>query len=281
MHLLSAPAIVSAPDPFTFKEYPPQGNPNGRGYSNTRGRTLVSSLVTDRPNTQIIIVDGQSEHATAGGTSAYTVTNTDAAHQLNLYDGGLYAIEEPVLGCSYAPATGPSSMIGQMADYIIDQELATRAILVPIAMGGTPWAIYEPDAADSLFTRFRAAWNRLQALGLEPDHIIAARGATDNDLDTSAASVTASIQAWAQGVRDLGCDAPIWLGKFTMVSGSVDSTVQTGIDDAVDVGLDIRAGYDGDTNLTVAGGYRLGDETHLSNTGLAKAAQDWIDVIFA
>jgi hypothetical protein len=270
---------ATRPDPFLLNEYPPQGVPNGVGYRNARGRVEVSSIIADRPNTQIIIVDGQSEHATANGTSAHTVSNS-AAHQLNVYDGGIYEIAEPLLGCSYAPAVGPSSMIGQMADYIIDQALATRVIMVPIAIGGTPWAIYDPAAAGSLFTRFRAAYLRLQALGLEPDHIIAARGATDGVLGTSAADVTTAIHAWADGVRALGCDAPIWLGKFTMVGGSANSTVRTGMDNAIHVGRDIRAGYDGDTHLTVGGGYRL-DGVHLSNTGLQKAAEDWVDLIFA
>lgn len=273
------PATGSAPDPYLLNEYPPQGKPNGMGYYNIRGRTEVSSIISAPTTTKIVIVDGQSEHATANGTMTYSTVNA-ASNQLNIYDGAIYAGADPVLGASDAPNVGYSSMVMRFADRLITQGRATRVIMVPIAIGGTPWAIYDPAADGSLFTRFRCAYRRLAALGLTPDAIVVARGATDNDLNTSAASIKASIWAWADGVRALGCVAPIYLGKFTMVSGSVDTTVQTGIDNAIDVGRDIRTGYNGDSNLTVAGGYRLADQTHLSNTGLTKSANDWADLVF-
>lgn len=270
--------IASREDPFLVNEYPPSGNPQGVGFSNTRGRTLVSSIVADRANTKIVILDGQSEHATADGTATYLPASSQA-HQLNIYDGGIYLGRDPVLGASVAPQVGPSSVIMRIADRIIARGKATRVVMVPIAIGGTPWAIYDPAAAGNLFTRVRAAIRRLSALGLSPDDIIAARGATDNNLGTSAASITNSIWAWTDGVRALGCTAAIWLGKFTMSSGVVSTTVQTGIANAIDAGRNIKIGYDGDTNLTVAGGYRL-DGTHLSDLGLTTAANGWADLVY-
>lgn len=278
---------ASAPDPFVVSEYPQAGyggapgQPGyaGRGWDVIRGKTEVSSIVADRNDTAVIIVDGQSEHATSGGTSAYSVLSTEA-HQMNIYDGGIYRIADPVLGASYAESTGPSSPIGPLADRIIARGKKSRVIVVPIAIGGTPWSIYDPAVTGSLFSRVRCAILRLRARGLEPDFICAARGATDNGLGTSAASIKASVQAWAQGIRDMDCDAPIYLGKFTMASGATSATVRQGLTDAIDVGLDIRAGYDGDTNLTVAGGYRLADQTHLSNTGVVACGHGWADLLY-
>jgi hypothetical protein len=128
--------------------------------------------------------DGQSEHATANGTATYSTVNAQA-HQLSIYDGGIYSGADPVLGCSYASATGPSSMVMRIADRIITGGKKTRVVMVPIAMGGTPWAIYDPSAAGSLFTRFHLHIDALAALGLAPDKIIVGRGATDNTLATS------------------------------------------------------------------------------------------------
>jgi hypothetical protein len=271
----------STADPYLFNEYPPQGIPGGVGYNNILGRALQSSVIADRANTAVIIVDGQSEHATAGGTATYTTVNAQA-HQLSIYDGGIYSGADPVLGCSYAPSVGPSSMTMRIADRIITRGKATRVVMVPIAMGGTPWAIYDPAAAGSLFTRFQAAYRRLASIGLAPDKIIVGRGATDNTLATSAASVRASINAWVAGVRGLGCSAPIYIGKFTMVGGATSANVQTGIANAIsdNSGNNVSAGYDGDTNLTVAGGFRLADGTHPSNTGLTTGANGWADLIY-
>lgn len=269
-------ALLSSPDPFGFYEY---GSQMPAGISGSAGRTQVSSIVVDRANTKIIIMDGQSEMATANGTSTYTTVNA-ASHNFNIYDGGIYTSVDPVLGASYDSTIGLSSMATRIADRLITGGKATRVIMVPIAVSNTPWAMYDPAAVGSLFTRFRAAYLRLAAHGLSPDVIITARGATDNVLNTSAASVKASIWAWADGVRALGCTAPIYLGKFTLVSGAVDTTVQAGIDSAIDVGRDIRAGYNADSNLTVAGGYRLADQTHLSNTGLTTGANGWADLVY-
>lgn len=280
-------SVGSVPDQFIINEFPPDGfggapgqGAYGRGYNNIRGRTEVSSIVEDRPNTKIVIVDGQSEMATAGGTETYAPAS-DQAHNLNIYDGGIYSSADPVLGASYAPSVGPSSVVIRLADYLIAQEAAARVIMVPIAIGGTPWGIYDPSVSGSLFSRVKAAILRLRALRLEPDFIITARGATDNTLGTSAASIRSSVWAWADGVRALGCAAPIYLGKYTMASGGVAPAIQQGIDDAIDEGRNIRIGYDGDTNLTVAGGYRLPDQTHLSNAGLAAAAAGWGDILIA
>ncbi len=276
-------ALGSAPDPFVFNENLANGVSTlntpfaSIGVSDARGRTQQSSIVSDRANTKIIIVDGQSEHATSNGTATYATVSSQAQN-FSLYDGAIYAGSDPVLGCT--SSGGPSSQIMRIADRIIARGKASRVIMAPIAMGGTSWTQYDPAAANSLFTRVQSAILRLAARGLSPDAIIVGRGARDNALGTSAAVITAAIQAWATGVRNLGCTAPIYLSKYTMNGGSVSSTVQTGIANALSTPLNIVAGYDADTNLTVAGGFRLADGTHLSDTGLTAAANGIADLIY-
>lgn len=269
----------SAADPYLFNERV-AGLAGNCGFFDIRTRTLQASAIADRANTKIIIVDGQSEHATAGGVATYTTVNA-AAHNLNIYDGGIYSGADPVLGASDATATGPSSPIMRIADRIITRGKATRVIMVPIAVGGTLWASYDPAASGSLFTRVQCAIRRLSAIGLSPDFICAARGSSDNAAATSAASIRSSINAWITGIRNMGCTAPIYIGKFTMNGGSVSATIQSGIASAIsdNSGNSVLAGYDGDTNATVAGGYRLADSTHLSATGLTLVANGWADLV--
>ncbi len=276
-------AVSSAADPHFFFENDGSGDASlsgpfsEAGYSDSRGRNQVSSVLSDRANTKIIIVDGQSEHATSNGTATYSRVSNQVFN-FNIYDGAIYDGVESVLGCTSAGA--PSSQILRIGDRIISRGKASHVVMVPIAMGGTSWTKYDPAGSHSLFTRVQAAIRRLAVQGYAPDAIIVARGARDNFLGTSAATITAAITAWATGVRGLGCNAPIYVGKFTMNSGSVSITVQTGIANALSVPLNVNAGYDGDTNLTVAGGFRLGDNTHLSDTGLTAAANGWADLLF-
>lgn len=255
--------------------------PDGIGYNKIRGRTEKSSVIADRANTKIIIVDGQSEHATANGTGAYTTVSANV-HNFNIYDGGIYDCIDPLLGQSSAPSVGTSSVAARIGDRIIAQGGATRVIMVPIAMGGTPWAIYQPTATGSLFTRVQAAILRLRALGLAPDAIMVARGTTDNGAGTTQASAKASMLAWVNGVRALGVTCPIYLGKFTYAGVALGNStaIRAAVDEVVaTAGLNVLAGYDGDSNLLLANGYRLADTIHLSETGLTRSANGWADLI--
>lgn len=271
-------AASSAPDPFVFNEYPAQAA-GGIGYSKIAGRTQVSSIISAPSTTKTIITGGQSNHSTAPGTTAYTTVSSQAQN-LNIYDGAIYAGADPVLGCSSAPGVGPSSVNMRVADSMISRSKATRCIVVPIAIGGTPFAAWAPSTAGTLFGRISTAILRCRARGLEPDAIFWAEGEADNVAGTSAASVTASIQAIVDGIRALSCTAPFYVGLFTMQAGATSATIRTGITNSVESPRNIKLGYDADTNLTVAGGFRLADQTHLSDTGLSTLATGWTTLAF-
>ena len=270
-------SAASSIDPFLVNEYPSQPI----GYKNAAGKVQVTSVISAPSTTKTVIVGGQSNMATACGTATYT-TVSSSANNLSIYDGGIYAGSDPVLGASYAPATGLSSVPMRIADRAIAQGKATRAIMVPVAIGGTPYAAWVPTASNTLFTRVSTAILRCRARGLEPDVFVWGQGETDNGLGTSAASVTASIQAIVGAIRaaPISCTAPFYVGLYTMVSGSSSATIRTGISNSVSAPLNIVLGYDADTNCTVAGGFRLADQTHLSNTGLTLSGNGWADLVF-
>ena len=118
-------ALSSAPDPFRVPELPL--SPNNYGWGNPNGRTLVSSVITDRPNTKVIITDGQSLMASSATGSPHTPLA--GVHNLNIYDGGIYVGADPVLGASFhaggipAAPTSPNLHIG---DRLIATGKATR-----------------------------------------------------------------------------------------------------------------------------------------------------------
>lgn len=269
-------AAGSAPDPYSTPEYP--GVPSG--WRHIQGRAQQSSIIISPLLTKTIIVGGQSNHATTGGSGSYSTVSANA-QQLNIYDGAIYAGQDPVLGVTYDGNSSVSSINMRMADRIVVNHPTYRVIVVPIAIAGTPYAAWVPDPTGntSLFYRLQTAILRCRARGLEPDFIIWGQGETDNTLGTSAASVKASLWSIVDGVRALGCVAPFYAGTFTLNTGAVSAAVATGIANSVDAGRIIRAGYNADTNATVAGGYRAVDQTHLSNTGLTLVANGWADLI--
>ena len=271
-------SIASATDPFIFNEY--AAFPD-KGWNNLRGKTETSSVFASPSTTKTIIIGGQSLMATANGTSTYT-TVSSLANQLNIYDGGIYLGSDPVLGCSYTPSVGVSSIGMRTADSMISRGKATQCIVVPIAIADTPYAVWTPSATGTLFGRITTAILRCRARGLEPDAFMWGEGEKDSSIGTSAASITASIQEIAAGIRaaPISCTAPFYVGLYSMTNGSTNATVRTGISNSVSAPLNIVLGYDADTNLTVAGGFRLGDNTHLSNTGLATGATGWTTLMF-
>lgn len=267
-------SVQSAVDPFLFNEYP--ATP-GNGL--VAGRALQSSVIAAPSTTKTIIVGGQSNMATAPGTTVYTTVSSQAQN-LNIYDGGIYAGADPVLGCSSTPTIGVSSINMRIADDVISAGKATRCIMVPIAVAGTPFAIWVPSAAGTLFGRLSTAIMRCRARGLEPDAIFWGEGEQDNGLGTSSASVTASIQAIVDGVRALGCVAPFYVGLYTIAGASPSTTVRAGITASVETPRNIKLGYDLDTNCPIAGGFRKADNVHLSDLGLTTAAAGWRALAF-
>lgn len=258
-------------DPYRFNET------SELGYTSVAGITQASSIISAPLTTKTIITGGQSNFATACGTSPYS-TVSSSANQLSIYDGGIYNGSSPVLGCSYNKALASVNMM--IADSMISRSKATRAIVVPIAVGGTIYAQWVPSASNTLFSRISTAILRCRARGLEPDVFFWGEGENDNSLGTSAASITASIQAIVDGIRALSCTAPFYVGLYTMFGGNISSTIRTGISNSVETPRNIKLGYDADTNCTVAGGFRLGDGTHLSDTGLTLAATGWTTLVF-
>lgn len=271
---------ISTADPFRFNELP-SAFP---GWARTNGKSEVSSYISDLGNTKTIIIGGQSNMATACGSGAYTTVSSNAQN-LSIYDGGIYAGSDPVLGAAYDTTSSVSSVCMRIADSMISRGKATRCIVVPIASVGTTYDQWSPSPASglSLFGRLTTGILRCRARGLEPDAIFWGQGETDNTSGTSSASITASIRAIVDAIRasPIYCNAPFYVGLYTMNGGVTSATIRTGITNSVEGGTrKIVLGYDADTNLTVAGGFRNVDDTHKSNTGLSTSATGWTTLAY-
>ncbi|MFA6265967.1 MAG: hypothetical protein WC670_09675 [Pseudolabrys sp.] len=257
---------ASAADPYVINEFNQYV-----GFRDTRGRTQVLSVV-DPSTTKVVVIDGQSLLATANGTTTYPPTGH--VDNLNIYDGGIYDGADPVLGASYNGYTSPVLRIG---DRIIANGKASRVIVIPIAMGGSLWAAYRPDAVNSCFTRGKTALLRCRALGFEPDAWYVGRGESDAVAGTSAIDLRNSGWAFADGLRALGYSGPMYIGIHSIQGNIASPTIQSGLAMMVDAARDIRAGINCDT---LCGPSDRIDGTHLTNGGCDKYGYAVADLMF-
>jgi hypothetical protein len=256
---------ASAPDPFPMPEAP-----TTPGYRDITGRVLqYTPTVLAGATVKTSIFAGQSLYETATGTVAGSYNAH--SHMLDPYSGGFFPCADPGLGPVYSPTTGKIWIGNPFADRMIAAGKATDAVVCGVAVGGSSWQQWDPGSINSYFLRLSTAILRCRARGLEPDAIFFDLGITDAFLGTPGAAVTANITAVATVVRaaPLSCNAPIYINRSTMNAGVTSAAIQTAIANSLSVPLGIKAGYDCDANLTVAGGFRNVDGTHLSDTAVS------------
>lgn len=269
---------MTSDDPFPM----PELNPSvfGSGRKDTTGWTLTQSTIAAPSTTKKILLLGQSNNANSCDTPAYTVQNPTTVNVLNPYDGGIYQGRDPVLGCTDTK----SSLMMPLGDRLINQAKATRVILCNVAVGGTTFALWAPSHSSQLFLRIKTGILRFRARGLEPDFILIGQGESDVEAGSSSTVVRDGIWAIVDGIRaaPISCNAPVYVGLYTVLGGTQSNTVRTGITNAVSGPRNIILGYDLDTECPAAGGFREGGSptgTHLSVTGRNKAGPGWADLI--
>ncbi len=277
--LAELPAVTTGTiaDPYTILEFngssPPTGGASS-GYGNAAGKTLVSSGgLSSYP---IILTIGQSL-AASNSVNSYATVNATALN-FNIYDGGTYHCDNPVLGASGPDMADPGGGLQNnspncpLADKLITAGTYTGVIMVTIAVDGTKAADWN---SAPLTGRITVAMKRLnQIYGRVPTYVVWHQGESDANAGTSGAAYTASVQAVASQFRALfSFTGPFFVSTETMVSNAVNSTIQTAQANAVSAGLHIVAGSNIDS-LT-GGTNRQSDGTHLTAAGsLAFAGLD-------
>lgn len=257
--------------------------PNNFGNGNTNGRVIVPNAI-HRPSTKVIITDGQSLVASSSTGPKYTPISNQV-HNLNVYDGAIYMGADPVLGCSYhaagidAAPTGPNLHIG---DRLIATGKAARVILVPLA-NASIWPDVDPSVPGSMFGRTRVAILRCRALGFDPDAIYCGRGEGDAFLGTPSNTIRDAGWAYVDAIRAMNCTCPVYVGIHSRLStgpGGVNATTRAGLQAMVNVGRDIRAGFDCDTLEGTNRQTAAGDPVHLTTEGATNYGNAIADLMF-
>jgi hypothetical protein len=235
----------------------------------TVGKTLKNPNIATSATTGIIVGVGQSNIANA---SAGTFSPVNAANIFNLsiFDGGVYAASDPLIGCSTKETTTHNWLI-RLADTLITDGDFDDVIIVPIARGGA--AVADWDSGGDLFVNIQTAVDRVLSTGGSPTAFLWQQGEKDNELGTTEAAYQASLS----NIISSYTQAPWFVGKSTYRFGVVDTDIQNACDNVVN-GSTVYAGANTDT---LSGANRQADDLHFSSTGAAAAAALWVTAIQA
>jgi hypothetical protein len=251
------------------------GNAIAAPYTSTSGKTSKSSSITGGEKTGVFIVAGQSL-AGNHGQSLYTPSN-GKAHLLNVYNGVVYDSPDPLMGASGSAG----SWVSRFSDKLITAGIFTRVIVVPVAIAGTPIADWSPRGP--LNQRLRVAYLRIRSLGWVGNAdvsigAILALGETDSSGGTSQANWQADFSLVKGTLDGLGFTGKWFVAKETMLSNATNSTIQAAQAAVVD---NVRVFAGANTDSLTGGTNRIGDGTHLTDTGNNNNAALWQTVIAA
>lgn len=251
------PWFASAPDPYTLVTYY-NGNPIP-SFTDLAGKTPVALNLAN--NNCVLVVFGES-HATDICPTGYTPTNPNVLN-FCIQNGSTYAAVDPLLGCS-SPGSpyGAGNPYTRLANLVQGTGKYTNTILVPAAHGGTTITQWGSD----VFGRIGVTARRLASKGLVASGVIMHIGSNDCGNGTLQAAYATQQANFIALVRAAGFTCPIFLVKNTMSAGALSTGIQAAQTGAVDHPNGIWLGGDCDS-LTVAGGNRQADQTHLNDTG--------------
>lgn len=161
------PFYASAPDPYEFTEVLNLTN------KAAQTRTLRNPSVLTG-NVGVYIGVGQSLISNADD-AVYTTVNTTKVHNLNVFDGGLYNAQAPLLGTNIANAGG--HWLPRFADTLITDLTHEHVVLESSALGSTYVSDWAPYSATNLtnpsgikaggqYRKLLASFRRCDALGL-------------------------------------------------------------------------------------------------------------------
>lgn len=256
------------------------GEPDGTinspaGYNNANGRTPVSSALAAPATTAIVITTWQSLISSASAGTFATINAT--ANNFSIYDGGTYPCSNPVLGTELNTASlGTNSPNCQIVDSLVSAGTYTRAIVVPIAIGGTSCADW---VTGMLQQRIVVTMARLKARGWTAATgftgdlwILPHGGEQDAGNGTPRATLANCIRNYAAAFVAAGSGAARFFVPIESMAGNATNATVTGAQaDAVASGCTTcRAGANVDSLTT--GTNRQADGTHLTQTGAANMA---------
>lgn len=248
----------SAPDPHMLRSFVGTNVIT----TNTDGRVLrhPGPIAGERLATPLLF--GQSQVVNSVN-EFYAPVHGDRIENVNIYDGAIYAAEEPLLGCGEQTTIANRGNMGlRFADQLISGDYYDRVRLVPFAIGAETIAEWIPGG--SRHHRIGVTASRLNALGLSPTMIIFHLGESDNIHNTTYAQW---VERW--GVLESVLRSywprpiPIFVCQTSWIQGGTAAAITAAQAAVVDPARDVYAG----ANTDLIGSVHRYDNTHFKASG--------------
>lgn len=265
----------SSNDAFALTELvSPLDDLNNYGNYVTAGhacRTNCVPVIDPAKKTLVLITAGASNGASVG-PSAFVPTNLAAIDNFNIYDGGLYANLDPLLGQTVGRSL-PGSIGPRLADIFVTNAIFDRVILVPVSVGSAQIEMYGNGGL--LFDRGCVALRRLAVRGITAS----TPGVTEamiwrvgeNDFTTTQANWQALMVQQTAHLQACGFSGRIFINSAeTRTIAGVNAVVAAAQAALVSSGAPYFAGANMDS-LTGATN-RQADGVHLTTVGQASEA---------
>lgn len=268
------------------------GNPltaNPFGYPDTTGTPSNKDTVGKRrvfptigAGTGIFVTIGQSRIANISSSPAapYTPTNFGKVFNLNPFDGLIYLLDDPILGCSYNPNMPEQrvSWQGRLADKLIAAGKYTQVLFIPIAQGGSSVADWMSGSIHS--KRIDIAAAILSANSWSPSAWLWMQGTTDVINGMSQATYQTNLRSVIAYERAIsGRSADKWMIALDSIkdnTGTTNAAIRAA-QTAVQADANNVAGPDADSLPTTD--YDSGP--HFNDTGNDAIAGLWSTAIQA
>lgn len=260
----------SSSDPFVLTENlrSDQIN-NDAGVQDVNGRTLRNQTVNTGIRNLILLNYGCSNGAGVA-PGVYTPVNGSVLDNFNIYDGAMYAAQNPLLSCNTSPL-GSGNVLTVLGDTLVGNGRFDRVILVPCCIGGT--ATFHWASGGVHYNRINVAMLRLKERGITPT----TPGCTfaivhycgENEHGITQAQYIANVQQNTAKIKDVGFSGRIFVNLQTMLGNVFDATIRSAQAALVD---NVTYFSGGDIDSLTGSTYRQADNTHLTTAGQAAAA---------
>ena len=244
---------------------------NWKSIRDTSNRQRVPCQVDK--GTAVIVTLGQSN---AANYALMRYTPKHDVRNFDLYNGRCYKAEDPLLGASGTLG----NFAGPLGDLLIERGLYARAIIAPIAMGGST---VEQWADEGRFNRrILVLIRRLFDAGLTPTAILWHQGEGDSGIgDSHGRQYRKNLLEVIVTFRTYGISAPFFVALATKCGGYPrpgGDNIREGQASAVNPLDNVFLGPDTDT---LGDEYRDKEHCHFNAAGLVRHASMWADVLQA
>jgi hypothetical protein len=242
---------------------------NWKSFRDTSHRTQVPCRADER--TAVIVTLGQSN---AANYALMRYMPKRDVLNFDLYDGRCYKAHDPLLGAS---GTG-GNFATPLADMLIERGIYTRAIIAPIAMGGST---VEEWADQGVFNRrILVLMRRLFDAGLTPTQILWHQGEGNSGArDSHGRKYRKNLLEVIATFRTYGISAPFFVARATKCGPYPrpnGDNIRDGQASAVNPLDNVFLGPDTDT---LGDEYRDKEHCHFNAAGLLRHAAMWADAL--